>query len=266
MEYFSDSEIGKIPQTVTEVPHSFWCALVSKITQRFTQEREERFKKIYDTCELDHFLDQLKGEVPSAPNPLTTKDQWGQNYTPDRAVVMDIIQFFYQWLNSVDRESLCQEINRLFERNTLAFKLLENGNIERLINPVLSDSIKRTPFNTGDKELDQYLNKAVSKFLHHDIKTRKESLEALWDAFERIKTIAPGNKSVSAKILVEKSSICQNMRERIDNEAAALRKIGNEFMIRHSETNKIQITEEKHMDYLFHRMFALIWLWLESLE
>ena len=275
MEYFSDTENGKSPQTVTEIPHSFWCALVSKINEDFgdTYRDNNRFQS---------FTDALGGEVPLSPRPFATtqrvKEDWDEiiPYVPNRAIVMDIIQFSYKYIDpkiaiegftsKYEAELFRDYINRLFERNALAFKLLENGNIERLINPVLGDSIKRAPFNTGDGELDQYLNKAVSKFLHHDIKTRKESLEALWDAFERIKTIGPGEKKVSSKTLVDKSSNCQNMRDRIDAEAAALTKIGNDFMIRHSETNKSPIAEEKHVDYLFHRMFALIWLWLESLK
>lgn len=276
MEYFSDIENGKSPQTVTEIPHSFWCALVSKINEDFgdTYRNNNKFQS---------FMDALGGEVPLSPRPFTTtqrvKEGWDDQirpYVPERAVVMDIIQFSYKYLDpkiaiegftaNYEAELYRDYINRLFERNALAFKLLENGNIERLINPVLGDSIERASFNTSDAELDQYLDKAVSKFLHHDIKTRKESLEALWDAFERIKTIAPGAKSISAKTLVDKSSNCQNMRERIEAEANALTKIGNDFMIRHSETNKSPIVEEKHVDYLFHRMFALIWLWLESLK
>jgi hypothetical protein len=32
-----------------------------------------------------------------------------------------------------------------------------------------------------------------------------------------------------------------------------LTEIGNRFMVRHTETDKIPITESAHVDYLFHR-------------
>ncbi len=267
MEYFSDIENGKKPQSVTEMPHSFWCALVSKIEQYFTTEEEYNYRKNYNKYELEHFMTQLVGEVPNAPSPLKTKDDCGKPYTPERVVVMDIIQFWHKYSNSYQQGQLFKEINILFERNELAFKLLENGDIERLINPVLADNIKSNPYNTGDKELDNYLDNAVAKFLHHDIKTRKEALKSLWGAFERIKTILlQHNKPKSVEKLIEKSSDCQEMRKYLDNEAKELTKIGNNFQIRHSEMNQTTINEEKHIDYLFHRMFSLMWLWLKSLD
>ncbi len=45
-----------------------------------------------------------------------------------------------------------------------------------------------------------------------------------------------------------------------------LTKIGNEFQIRHFEVDKIEVKDEKHIDYLFYRMFSLIDLLLKELE
>ncbi len=42
-----------------------------------------------------------------------------------------------------------------------------------------------------------------------------------------------------------------------------LTKIGNTFQIRHSETSQVSLTRDAHVDYLFHRMFALIWMLLQ---
>jgi hypothetical protein len=262
MEYFSDTENGKPVQNVTEVPDKFWLAILSAIKTKFNTST-------YGNEKFENFKNALHGEVPDAPlNFLNSSD------VPDRSVVMDIIQFSYKHIDpnisfgvtSTDYSAKLFriDINRLFERNALAFKLLENGNIERLVNPVLSESLKRPPFNTGDTETDSFLNRAVSKFLHHDLSTRKEALEALWDAFERIKTLEEGHKKASVKIVIDKSTACEKMRDQINKEATALTEIGNKFMIRHSEKDKIAINEEKHVDYLFHRMFALLWLWLES--
>jgi len=42
-----------------------------------------------------------------------------------------------------------------------------------------------------------------------------------------------------------------------------LTEIGNKFMIRHAETDKVPIVESAHVDYFFQRMFSLIRLLLK---
>jgi hypothetical protein len=91
------------------------------------------------------------------------------------------------------------------------------------------------------------------------VTVRKESLEKLWDAWERLKTVEPGkDKRASAGALINKASSEPAFRDRLDREARELTEIGNAFMIRHTETDKVPIAESKHIDYLFHRLFALI--------
>ena len=83
-------------------------------------------------------------------------------------------------------------------------------------------------------------------------------VEKLWDAWERLKTILPGNKKTSVRALLDSAVAEPTLRERIDQEARELTDIGNTFMIRHHETDNVPITDSHHVDYLFHRMFALI--------
>jgi len=54
------------------------------------------------------------------------------------------------------------------------------------------------------------------------------------------------------------------LRAKIEEEAIELTNIGNTFMIRHTETDKIPITDSAHIDYLFHRMFSMIRLLLKT--
>jgi hypothetical protein len=42
--------------------------------------------------------------------------------------------------------------------------------------------------------------------------------------------------------------------------------VGNEFMIRHSETDQVPIADSGPVDYLFHRMFSLVMLILRATE
>jgi len=53
-------------------------------------------------------------------------------------------------------------------------------------------------------------------------------------------------------------------RDVIENEAKVLTDIGNTFHIRHSETTQTPLQSERHVDYLFHRLFSLIWLVLKA--
>ncbi len=58
---------------------------------------------------------------------------------------------------------------------------------------------------TGDDVLDALLEAARHKFLNRSLDVRRESLEKLWDAWERLKTVETGkDKKVSAKALLDK--------------------------------------------------------------
>ena len=90
-------------------------------------------------------------------------------------------------------------------------------------------------------------------------------MEKLWDAWERLKTIEAGkDKKARVTAILDKVGNEPNFRERIEKEALELTEIGNKFMIRHTETDKVPVKDSAQVDYLFHRMFALIWLLLHA--
>jgi hypothetical protein len=120
-------------------------------------------------------------------------------------------------------------------------------------------------FRTGDVELDRLLEAARSKFLSTDVTVRRESLEKLWDAWERLKTLEPGvDKKASVCALLDRAATEPEFRATMETEAYELTRIGNQFMIRHTETNKVPVQLSLHVDYLFHRLFGLIWLCLQA--
>ena len=109
------------------------------------------------------------------------------------------------------------------------------------------------------------LETARAKFLNKTLDIRKEGLEKLWDAWERLKTVEPGkDKKAQVTAILEKAATEPNYRKLLEDEAMLLTSIGNNFMIRHTETSKTPINESTHVDYLFHRMFAMIRLLLKS--
>jgi hypothetical protein len=57
-----------------------------------------------------------------------------------------------------------------------------------------------------------------------------------------------------------------NFRAVLETEAVNLTAVGNNFLIRHTETNRTPIGSDLHVDYLFHRLFSLVWMLLKNRE
>lgn len=145
------------------------------------------------------------------------------------------------------------------------YELNQNGAIVRLAPPILQESIINTIFRTGDYTLDQMLEEARRKFLNPDVSLRREAIERLWDAWERIKTIErPDNKKLSICLLLNKAALEPVVRQLLEDEAKKLTEIGNSFQIRHSEVTQTRISDSDHLDYLFHRLFSMIQLLLRK--
>lgn len=205
---------------------------------------------------------------------------------PPLDVIMDIIQFcwasvakpeqsgwhrYYQHYHldfdkSAGQTEFVKQVNRIFSRNEIAFTLTELGGIERLIPEPFGNALRRSYFQTGDTQLDDLLETSRQKFLSPDEPERRDALEKLWDAWERLKTIEHSDKAKGAAIILDKSAGASQpaFRGMLDDEAKALTAAGNKLRIRHSETNQERLEEYEQVDYLFQRMFSLIYLILRS--
>lgn len=117
-----------------------------------------------------------------------------------------------------------------------------------------------TLFQTGDAETDRLLESARLRVLSPKEDDRRDALEKLWGAFERLKTLEPGaNKRVQADALLDRvASVGSGYRGMLAREAAELTTIGNSFRIRHSEVTQEALTSQDQVDYLFTRMFAFV--------
>lgn len=155
-------------------------------------------------------------------------------------------------------------VNRVLARNQLAYELDELGRIGRLAPPILREALVVAVIETGDVKLDGLLEVAREKFLDPDPRTRRHGLDKLWDAFERLKTLEPGDKKAAMTSLIEKAAPEPNFRKIIETEALSLTQVGNTFHIRHSERSQTDLESELAIDYLFHRLFALVWFLLKS--
>ena len=161
------------------------------------------------------------------------------------------------------RQEFREEIEIIFRRNGIAYELTEKGRIERLVPPIFCEALVEAHFNTGDQQLDDLLRTAQEEFIDPARDTRREALEPLWDAWERLKTLdGHGDKRSRVKAMLDAAagSRSPRFREALEGEARALTDIGNALTIRHSETNQEQLAKSEHVDYLFYRLYSLIHL------
>lgn len=153
------------------------------------------------------------------------------------------------------------DINRLLARGGIAFQMDGAGTVRRLGPPLLRDALAEAVFHTGDRDTDQLLGLAMERILSPKPQDRIDALEKLWDAFERVKTLEPGaDKKKSVNALLDRAAADTGIKFRqvLEDEANALTKIGNEFRIRHSETDKEPLRHSEQIDALFQRMFAFV--------
>ena len=116
----------------------------------------------------------------------------------------------------------------------------------------------------GIREL---LKDAVALYKTPNSAARQDSVEKIWDAFERMKTYyttLKKNKSIE-KIVNDMADGNSHFIDLFDKEFRELTYIGNNYRIRHHETNKFNITDERYYDYFFNRCLSLIALTIEYL-
>lgn len=253
--YFSDREVGPRPRIREDIPANVWGGIVTIIQKRivdssFGHEFPEECPDREGICGCDGeaFSLRLGAEIPDINWPLKLAE------IPSKFVVLDLLEFCYKivatpkpnqyhsffrhYHYSFDilegRNSFREEINNIFARNGIVFELTLTGEIIRLSPMVLREALTSTVFRTGDAELDSLLEAARQKYVNPDISIRKESLEKLWDAWERLKTIEGQNdKKASITSLITKAAKEPTFREALDKEANEVTRIGNKFMIRH---------------------------------
>lgn len=174
--------------------------------------------------------------------------------------VLDIIEIYSK--EQIENSEYIESINILFSRYNLNFRISRTGTLNKI-----NESIYKLDESVAIKEkgLLDYLNQAEKYYRERNYSI---AVEKLWDAYERLKTYYPSmdKKGNTEKLSLDFSNSNESIKELIDNEFASLTKIGNNFTIRHTETNKIKISDDNHYKYLYKRCFSLISLILEDIE
>jgi hypothetical protein len=139
-------------------------------------------------------------------------------------------------------------------------RIVENS----LITPEVEAAID-TVKEVGTKEL---LKEAL--FLHRSPypEASRDAAEKIWDAFERLKTYYTemSKRDSAARIVSNMSNGQSDYNTLFEDEFKALTTIGNNFRIRHHETDKVNITDVRYYDYFFNRCLALIALAIQYLH
>lgn len=279
--YFTDREYGTRPPSVDVIDERLWSGLYSLIQTRigdgsFGLRFPEQCPDGNGPCGCDEqaFRRVLAAEVPWLEWPLSPSE------APATPVILDLLEFcasavgepvqesfhsFFQhyhfsWDRAAGRERFVADVNMLFSRNAIAFELTPEGQARRLLPAPLAEAIGWTLFQTGDGETDRLLEAARRRFVSPKPEDRQDSLEKLWDAFERLKTLEPGaSKRVQADALLDRVAAPNSaFRQLLAREAVELTNIGNSFRIRHSEITQEALTSPDQIDYLFMRMFAFV--------
>lgn len=162
-----------------------------------------------------------------------------------------------------------EDINAIFDKTGLLYTLTESGIVERIEeHGVLSTETETAIKQVSEQGTRELLEEAIAFFKQPHPAARKGAVEKIWDALERFKTYYPvlDKKSSVAKIVGDMANGQAEFIKLFDDEFRALTSIGNNFRIRHHETNRIDITDNRHYDYLFNRCLSLIALAIQYLH
>ena len=291
MAFFSDREIGELPRDKEDIGAVPWGGLRVLVKTRIEDgsfgidypKNCPDDRGPYGTDEIS-FEDALFAMVRGLP-----EKHWENTWDgpPKTIDILDLLDFCWKHVGhptsrsahsyfdhyhlSFDRELgkyyFTEEVNQIFARNGLAYKLNDSGQIERIGPPILREELATTHFQTGEEELDRILESARRKFISPRQEIRREALQELWDAWERLKTTGEGsNKQSQITSLLDDAagSAFPRFRERLETESLELTSIGNNHQIRHAEVTQEKLENTEHIDYLFHRLFSMIQLILKT--
>ena len=296
MEYFSEREgetVSRQDLEISKRARRGICALIragvedGSFGASFRRNCDD--EPVAIGTDEDGFWDALAANVPSSSYWPRNCEYGGPGSTgaPTTFQVLDIIEFCWRHIAepiegrdhsyfghvhlTFDRyagqQSFREAVEDIFRRNGVAYTLTESGRIERLLPPELDPAASKSEFHSDDADLNHLLDTARSRFLDPEPQVRREALESLWDAWERLMTLWPGShKGIQAQAMLSDVAgpDSPTFLEALDKEAKELTVLGNKLQVRHFGTDQEKLAASEHVDYLFMRMFSLIWMILRT--
>lgn len=261
------------------------------LTHIFTLNRHDDFTdNEYITFDDKKFNTKIKIRIPSL-----FRDKYDIICTPegskyDEYALLDFIEYFAQNINDISeqwnnseyrnyKEIYCfetsdifrtfkEEINGIFAETGLLYRLTDKKIIERIVeNTPLTIEIENSFALVSEVGIKELLKDAIELYRTPNVKARQDSVEKIWDALERLKTYHTTMDKASSvkKIINEISGGNTKYYKLFDDEFKQLTYIGNNYRIRHHETDKVDITDEHYYDYFFNRCLSLIALAIKYL-
>ena len=235
------------------------------------------------------FITRIKIRIPSL-----FRDEFDRICAPtyndeyDQYALLDLIEYFalhiediserwnnryqnYKTIDCLETSDIFinfkEEINEIFTESGLLYELTDERIIERIVeNSPLTKEIENNFAAVPEIGTRELLKDAVALYKTPNSTARQDSVEKIWDAFERLKTYYTADKKHSAEKIVNNMSGGNSEFYNLFNaEFKRLTDIGNKYRIRHHETDKIDITDIRYYDYLFNRCLSLIALAIEYL-
>lgn len=291
-DYFSDRELGPKARVKQEMDPVTWAgiaALAASLANSgaFGASFPERCPDGQAICgnEISDLKSAIEAELHGLTWPLQTDRideeifiRTREPWAPPTLVALDFVEFVWRkvalpvvgWHHDyhrhhhltfdieAGRSAFRSDVNRILARNGMAYELGEDGGMRRLLPAVLGEALVRTYFRTGDRTLDVMLEESRTKFSDPDPLIRREALERLFDTWGRIKSLADANKAKSVQLILDRCASEPAFREVLEKEARELTQIGNGHLLRHHERNQTPVIDVDHVDYLYHRLFALV--------
>jgi len=177
-------------------------------------------------------IPELEGKVKESSKMAAVGSEF--DYRPELEQLKEVI-LAYLIINPINKQS--------------------NDNIANESEQLLHDEIRYSK----DEILLKKIEESKIYIRASDSDKKQIALEKIWDCFERLKTIYGEKKKQSLNKLLNNISHNSNeLYSKLNQEFSELTKIGNEFQIRHFETNKKQIPSDHFREYLYFRVLSLI--------
>lgn len=286
-EYYTDREYGARIRDREIIDEAVWGGIQGLVETRID---DGSFGYLFPEVCLDggtnacgtdrqNFIQGLTAEIPGLVWP------WGSYDPPPTPMVLDLLEFCAKavgkpisrgyhdyrrhphlvWNHDDGLATFVAGVNLIFARNGVAFELTKEGRARRILPDHLGHALLQAHFRTGDALTDSLLETARNRFLAPRVEDRRDGLEKLWDAFERIKTLdGPDKRSAATSLLDRAAKSGSLFRQVLELEARALTDIGNNHLIRHFEKSQEPVETTGQVDYLFGRLFAFLHLVLAS--
>ena len=236
---------------------------------------------------------QLTVEIPDLfrdENGYSRKPEMGEGESYDQYALLDYIEYIGKKMRDYQEgdyhsyfrhthihflksdncfDDYQDEINNIFEKTGLQYILTDDKRIERNVgNNVVLEVAEETVEDLKERGAKDLIKESLQLYKSPRPESRRDAMEKIWDAFERIKTYYKDLKKdlSSEKIINDIADGNDSYYDLIETEYRKLTSIGNSFRIRHHETDKIDIINPDLYDYFYERCLSLVMLSVKYLK